>query len=70
MTNFFYNNLVTTLDPNYRKTELLESRLDEGRVLRQDGLQVAASVLDVAKNWKKTRSRIRKDRRLYILLGL
>ena len=70
MTNFFYNNLVTTLDPNYRKTELLESRLDEGRVLRQDGLQVAASVLDVAKNWKKTGRRIRKDRRLYILLGL
>ena len=60
MTNFFYNNLVTTLDPNYRKTELLESRLDEGRVLRQDGLQVAASVLDVAKNWKKREAELEK----------
>jgi hypothetical protein len=38
---------------SYRKTELLESRFDESRVLSQDRLQVAAAVLDIAENYKK-----------------
>jgi len=38
---------------SYRKTELLESRFDESRVLSQDRFQIAAAVLDIAENYKK-----------------